>query len=212
MTLTTTKNTLAAILLTTTLATGAFAADDRSVTHDSAGKIVSNSFGHCVRSDITSGGDECAPTPPPAPAPQPVAVVIPAKTSTTTLDKEARSVYFEFNKSNLTADATSKLDTLTTAIKADTQFKDARIVGYADRIGSTSYNEKLSQKRAIAVRDYLSSHGVITLPNTETRWLGDTQPTTNCPAMKSKAKLIECLQKDRRVEVEIDYQTTTPAQ
>ncbi len=195
---------LATVLLVSAIGTSGYANDIRSVTHDSRGQIVTNSFANCVRSDTNTSGDECAPTPPPAP--KPVAVIPPVKTSVSSLDKEARTIYFEFNKSNLTPEAVDKLNTLTAAIKADSTFKDARIVGYADRIGSTSYNEKLSQKRAQSVQSYLLQHNIITLPNTETRWLGDTVPVTQCPNMK-RSKLIECLQKDRRVEVEIDYVT-----
>lgn len=203
---------LASALFASAIGVSASANDIRSVTHDSRGQIVTNSFNNCVRSDTRSTGDECAPVPPPAPKPVAVVVPAPVKTTVSSLDKEARTVYFEFNKSNLTPASIDKLNTLTAAIKADTQFKDARIVGYADRIGSTSYNEKLSEKRAQAVQSYLVQHNIITLPNTETRWLGEADSITNCKDMKPRSKLIECLQKDRRVEVEIDYVTQSPAQ
>ena len=54
----------------------------------------------------------------------------------------------------------ARLDTLANVLKSDQSVKEAKIVGYADRIGSVSYNEQLSQKRAETVRDYLIAHRI----------------------------------------------------
>ena len=40
---------------------------------------------------------------------------------------------------------------------------------------------------------------------TETRWVGEEEPSTNCGASEGRSKLIECLQNDRRVEIEMVY-------
>jgi len=40
---------------------------------------------------------------------------------------------------------------------------------------------------------------------TETRWVGEEEPSTNCEAAEKRTQLIACLQKDRRVEVDMVY-------
>ncbi|MBV8938604.1 MAG: OmpA family protein [Alphaproteobacteria bacterium] len=183
-----------------TLSTPAIAAeaDNRDVVHDSGGHIVVNSFGNCVRTKWMSDADACGAAPPPK------AVAAPAPMHAT-IAKEDRTVYFPFNKSALTPESRTKLNSLANTLKSDKQVKEARIFGYADRIGSVSYNDKLSKKRAETVRNYLESRGFVNSRVTETRWFGKSEPKTDCPNNLSRKDLIACLQPDRRVEVEIDY-------
>jgi outer membrane protein OmpA-like peptidoglycan-associated protein len=105
----------------------------------------------------------------------------------------------------------SRLDTLATALRADSQVKGARIIGYADRIGNSSYNEKLSKKRAETIRQYLVAHGYVNTNVTDTRWLGSSEPATTCHSKMNHIQLIACLQPDRRVELKIDYMTKMQA-
>ena len=78
-------------------------------------------------------------------------------------------------------------------------------VGHADRLGSDQYNQKLSEKRAEAVKAYLVGKGVE--PNrVYTEGKGEKQPVTGDKCGKSDKKtkqLVECLQPDRRVEIEV---------
>ena len=77
-------------------------------------------------------------------------------------------------------------------------------VGHADRIGSAAYNQKLSEKRAASVKDYLVKKG-IPANRVYTEGKGSKQPVTKpgeCKGPKS-AKVIACLQPDRRVDIEI---------
>ena len=77
-------------------------------------------------------------------------------------------------------------------------------VGHADRIGSAVYNQKLSVKRAASVKDYMVSKG-IPANKVYTEGKGSSQPVTKpdqCKGGKS-AKVIACLQPDRRVDIEI---------
>lgn len=53
-----------------------------------------------------------------------------------------------------------KLDKLIADISTWQQIESIEIHGYADEIGSKSYNQKLSEARANAVRNYMSLHGV----------------------------------------------------
>jgi OOP family OmpA-OmpF porin len=77
-------------------------------------------------------------------------------------------------------------------------------VGHADRFGSDDYNQRLSEKRVESVKAYLVGKGIE--PNRmNTEGKGESQPVTKsgeCDGTKS-AKVIACLQPDRRVEVEV---------
>jgi OOP family OmpA-OmpF porin len=53
-----------------------------------------------------------------------------------------------------------KLDDIAAALQADPSITDVDITGYTDRLGSPKYNQKLSQRRADAVREYLVGKGV----------------------------------------------------
>lgn len=185
---------LCATVLTMGMASSAYA-DNFDVVRDERGIIVHNTFGNCVRTRWISAKDACGPQ-----APQMVQTQ-----RRSFIAKDERTVYFDFDKSNLTPDARARIDNLSKTLRSDENVRQARIVGYADRIGNADYNEKLSQRRAETVRKQLIQNGVVTAPKTDVRWLGETVPATNCPDSLGRAKLIECLQKDRRVEVEVDY-------
>ncbi len=174
-------------------------ADARDVVHDEAtGTIVRSSSGACVRTKWVNGYDMCATD---VVAPQ----VRTELHQAASLSREERTVYFGFNLASLSPEMRDRLDTLANALRSDSQVKGARIVGYADRIGNPAYNEKLSKKRAENVRKYLVARGIINTQVADTRWLGARAPATDCPSNLSRPELIDCLQKDRRVEVEIDY-------
>lgn len=118
--------------------------------------------------------------------------------------RETRSVYFGFGKSALTTEGKKTLDVLVASLKDKGAVVSVRVAGFADRVGNHAANEKLSKKRADKVRQYLVSKGLVNAQVVETRWFGDSVPATQCPKKLSKAKLIKCLQPDRRVDVEID--------
>ena len=74
--------------------------------------------------------------------------------------------------------------------------------GHADRLGSPQYNQKLSERRADAVKAYLVKQGA-TAAKIETYGFGKTLQVKSCPDQKDRKALIECLQPNRRVEVEV---------
>ena len=74
--------------------------------------------------------------------------------------------------------------------------------GHTDSIASDDYNRGLSERRAAAVKEYLVSKG-IPANRVYTEGKGEKQPVKDCPAIKDRKKLIECLQPNRRVEVEV---------
>jgi outer membrane protein OmpA-like peptidoglycan-associated protein len=154
---------------------------------------VKSSNGNCVRTKWLNSYDACNP-------------VIAETKVRAALTQEERALYFDFNKTTLTEEGKRKLDSLITVIHSDANVKQARVIGFADRIGTPGYNEQLSRKRAEAVRNYLIARGIVTAEATETRWFGESVPATSCADTLKRPELIACLQKDRRVEVEIDYQ------
>jgi OOP family OmpA-OmpF porin len=108
---------------------------------------------------------------------------------------------FEFDSDELTADGIRLLDDLLGNLTASgLQEQKIRITGYADRIGGEDYNLGLSQRRAVAVRDYLVSKGV-SPDYVETQGLGTANPLVACEG-ELGAGLVECLAPNRRTEVE----------
>ena len=80
------------------------------------------------------------------------------------------------------------------------------VTGHTDRLGSDAYNQKLSVKRADAVRDYLVGKGV-DKAKIETLGLGEKQPVVQCE-QKNRKELIACLAPNRRVEVQVKGEAT----
>ena len=88
----------------------------------------------------------------------------------------AADALFDFNKATLRPEGKAKIDEV--AAKASQLVLEVVIaVGHADRIGSAAYNQKLSEKRAAAVKDYMVSKG-IPANRIYTEGKGSTQPVT----------------------------------
>jgi len=140
------------------------------------------------------------PAPAPAPAPSPAPTPKPAAQKVTL----AADALFDFDKAVLRPEGKAKLDDVTDKLKG-MKLEVIIAVGHTDRIGSDKYNQKLSEKRAEAVKGYLVGKGVE--PNRiYTEGKGEKQPVTGDKCGKSdkkSKKLIECLQPDRRVEIEV---------
>lgn len=76
------------------------------------------------------------------------------------------------------------------------------VTGYTDRLGSTAGNQRLSERRAHAVKDVLVADG---LPSNkiQTEGRGESNPVKDCPD-GPRAPLKACLAPNRRVEVRVD--------
>ncbi|KFC95877.1 outer membrane protein A [Leminorella grimontii ATCC 33999 = DSM 5078] len=114
-------------------------------------------------------------------------------------------VLFAFNKASLKAEGQQALDQLYGELSAlKPQDGSLVVIGHTDRIGSEAYNQKLSEKRAQTVVDYLVSKG-IPADKISARGEGKSNPVTGstCDGMKRGAALIDCLAPDRRVEIEV---------
>jgi OOP family OmpA-OmpF porin len=126
-----------------------------------------------------------AVVPPPAPAPQP-----PAATKVT----YAADAFFDFDKAVLKPEGKAKLDDLVGKVQG-INLEVIIAVGHTDSIGSKEYNQKLSVRRAEAVKAYLVSKG-IEKNRVYTEGKGLTQPVADNRTAEGRAK-------NRRVEIEV---------
>ncbi|WP_266171429.1 OmpA family protein [Dyella subtropica] len=110
---------------------------------------------------------------------------------------------FAFDKATLTPAGHRALDDLAAELRDQgDKLHAVRIVGYTDRLGGETYNQKLSQRRADAVMNYLVEQGA---PAGRIRadGHGAADPVKDCPD-GPRTQLIACLAPNRRVEVKID--------
>lgn len=185
---------------------------------DTSTKVVKNNYGECwhtgswtpamaiaecdpdlVKAEapapkLAEATPEPVPVPTPSPEPQKMA---PQKVSF------SADALFAFDKAVLKPEGKSELDSFAQNLSG-VSYESIHITGHTDRFGSNKYNQKLSEQRANAVRDYLVSKD-IPANRMVVEGVGETQPTTksgDCTGRKSK-KVIACLQPDRRVDIEV---------
>ncbi|HET7033885.1 MAG TPA: OmpA family protein [Casimicrobiaceae bacterium] len=139
-----------------------------------------------------------APPPPPPPPPPPAAA---PQVQKNTLASKA---LFDFDKAVLKPEGKAAIDSEIISKLRDVQKLELVLVtGHTDPIGTQAYNQKLSERRADAVRDYLVSKGVAR-DKIETLGMGKTQPIPGVVCnQKSLKERIVCYAPDRRVEVEV---------
>ncbi|MCE3604385.1 OmpA family protein [Massilia sp. P8910] len=133
--------------------------------------------------------------PPPTPGvvtPPPAVVVAPAVTS----EKVSFSAdaLFDFDKAILKAEGKSKLDDLSAKLQG-INLEVIIAVGHTDSVGTDAYNQKLSIRRAEAVKAYLQAKG-IEANRIYTEGKGESQPVADNKSAEGRAK-------NRRVEVEV---------
>lgn len=133
------------------------------------------------------------PPPPPAPMPPPPP---PPRIEKYTL---SATELFAFDSFTLQG-SQPKLDEVATALQQNGGVQNVVITGYTDRLGSTGYNQKLSERRAAAVKSYLTSKGVAASRLTA-QGKGEADPVVMC-SDKALPALIKCLEPNRRVELE----------
>jgi len=106
-----------------------------------------------------------APAPAPAPAPKPVEPVVLA----------FEDIHFEFDKSTLSKEARELLKNNIRILEKNPKSK-IRVIGFASAAGTVSYNQKLSERRANAVKAYLVNEGGMAADRFTTIGYGETKP------------------------------------
>jgi len=108
---------------------------------------------------------------------------------------DAGDVLFAFNQSELTPAAQSKLDSLMPKLQSD-DVVSIKVIGHTDSVGSDTYNQALSERRASSVAAYLLSQGLT--PNKLTsEGKGQSQPVADNETEEGRAK-------NRRVELHVN--------
>jgi outer membrane protein OmpA-like peptidoglycan-associated protein len=86
-------------------------------------------------------------------------------------------VHFDFDKATLRPEAIVILDKAVALLKTQERVV-VEVAGHTDSVGSEEYNQGLSERRAIAVKDYLESQG-ITATRLTARGYGEAQPVAS---------------------------------
>lgn len=129
---------------------------------------------------------------------------------------------FGFDKFNLRPEARTTLDELAQRLSGST-VQSVRVEGNTDFMGSDAYNQRLSERRANTVSQYLVGRGV-PAEKISAVGLGESQAkmTEQCQqevrnlgrrvsAARKRSALIACIEPDRRVDVRIRTLVEQPA-
>ena len=129
--------------------------------------------------------------PPPVPAPVVEEVVV--------VEEETiviRDVHFQFDKATLTPSDKEVLNTIATRLKQEAASAQLTVVGHTDSVGSDAYNQRLSDKRAHSVVDYLVQSGVPRASFVSVAGAGESQPVADNKTADGRAM-------NRRTEIKI---------
>lgn len=151
-----------------------------------------------------------APVPVPVVEAAPVAPVVEAAPAAPSTPERRRVSFsadslFGFDRSDVRPEGRQALDRFAKEVDG-TRYDEITVEGHTDRLGSPAYNQALSSRRAESVKAYLVSSGGIDAAKVSAVGKGESAPVTApgaCKGSKPDAILIDCLQPDRRVEVEV---------
>lgn len=178
---------------------------------DARGVIVRDPFGLCWRTGYYTPADAVpgcdaplappkpaeppAPVAPPPPPPAPVAPPAPPKPQVTSEKVTfAADAFFDFDKAILKPEAKVKLDDMTSKLK-DMNLEVIIATGHTDSVGTDEYNQKLSVRRAEAVKAYIISRG-IDAKRVFSEGKGEKQPVADNKTKEGRAQ-------NRRVVIEV---------
>lgn len=171
-----------ALMLSFTLTANAL--DSKEAVGTKSGHHVKDANGHCVRTKWGASNDECG-------------------RFVKVASLEDRTVHFDFDSSEL-----SVLEKLEINALADTFMKHkvtkVKIIGFADRLGASEYNQRLSERRAMAVKKYLDTKVKLESSPISIKGIGSSSQIKVCEGVTGN-ELKTCLAPNRRVEIEINY-------
>lgn len=155
--------------------------------------------------DAQESAEKCQPPQPPQPPKAPEE----CKPCTTPQVKEvinlAADALFAFDKSSLAdllPEGRAKIDEMMQKLdRAYANIERINLVGYTDRLGSVGYNQSLSERRAATIGQYLQKQGY--QGKIQASGKGKAEQLVACHGVQPKAKLLACLQPNRRVMIEV---------
>jgi OmpA-OmpF porin, OOP family len=205
---------------------------DGYLTDTQGGIVRAIGAGVCVRTSqwtpalaVAECDPDLVPKPAPKPAPKPEAKPAPKpeakpkppekkpKPEMMNIERKIELQGMPFDKAEMTPDNVKELDQFLADLKPVT-LGAVIVTGHTDRIGSLKYNQRLSERRAVVVKDYVVSKGIDPkLIFWEGKAFKQPIPVTKFCSNKMKRKqLIECLAPNRRVTVEaVGVQPKPPA-
>jgi len=136
----------------------------------------------------------------PAPAPEPAPMPPVSMPETMTLSADA---LFAVNSDVLKPTAKESLDEMARKL-GDMEYDSVKVVGHTDPTGSVALNDRLSKRRAEAVKRYLVEQGVAA-EKISAQGVGSSMPVVdaNSCAALPKGQRAACFQADRRVDIEV---------
>lgn len=135
-------------------------------------------------------------------SPAPVAPMSRAAVPATTPPTLLESTMFSFDSSQLTDEGRRAVGELAQRLRADLAGAVV-VIGHADRLGQANRNDRLSQMRAQVVRGELTRQGIDD-HRIVSGGVGSRLPVTaarDCSDKAAPSEQVECLRRDRRVEV-----------
>jgi OOP family OmpA-OmpF porin len=184
-----------AVLVAAVVVTSAAVAQNVDNWRNASGDVWKNASGDCWRNGVwtpatAAPGCGAAPAAQAAPAPAPAPAQAPVASKVT----YAADAFFDFDKSVLKPAGKAKLDDLVSKVKG-INLEVIIAVGHTDSVGTDAYNQKLSVRRAEAVKAYLVTKG-IEKNRIYTEGKGEKQPIADNATKEGRAK-------NRRVEIEV---------
>ena len=99
-----------------------------------------------------------------------------------------RNILFEFDSSRLTKDSIAQLNEIGSALVSDElKLYNFQIQGHTDSIGSDEYNLRLSEARALAVRQYLFLKWNVEPERLSSKGFGEEQPVADNSTNQGRA-------------------------
>ena len=179
------------------LSLSAFAAERPMATADYAGdatgRVIHNSAGDCVQTSswtkdkMIVGCGKVVPPPPqpvaaPPPPPPPAPKIV---TDTVHLSTDA---LFDFDSAEFKrGEQSPEMDEFGQHVRSLHSIQAVTVVGHTDNIGTRAYNQKLSERRAEAIKKFLVEKGVDPAIIT-TSGMGEDQPIADNSTKEGRAK------------------------
>lgn len=165
---------------------------------DAKGHLVLDGSGNCVRTSSWSKDkalEACDPDLAKKPAPAPVAAPAPAPAPEAVYETISLSAgaLFDVNKDVVRPAGQQQLKAFADRVKSVGDIEHITIAGHTDSTGAESYNQQLSMRRAIAVKNYLLDQG-IDPSMLETIGYGESRPVADNATADGRAQ-------NRRVEI-----------